>query len=161
MALKVRQFQLEFEPDTDGFDSDDDFNLDIAKQTILDGQKAFEENKFEDAELILSDAVQQLQQIPQHRRSACSLPGGQYQLVRCSYHLKTPAEAAKRLLAFVQGPPENNEERSNVCKAVHLLAQVYVRLNRVELARSTCEALFEVGGACLGNKTKCTTNPWP
>ena len=131
-------------------DSDDDLDLEIAEQTISDGSAAFDENKFVEADVILSDAVHQLQRIPAHRRSVDWISDIQYKLAVCAYHLQAPEEAVKRLVAFVQNPAENDTARSNVCNAGYLLAQMYVRLDKLETARATCDSALRGRRRLLG-----------
>lgn len=134
-------------------DSEDDLATDLAKAALDTGSKAFEAQDWEEADSLLQEALQVLQQLPKQQRAFCDIFGLQYKLAVCAYHMQEPADAEEALMSLLQQSASSDEERGYICDAAHLLSHLYIRMGQVDRARSECEKALQARRRLLG---KCS-----
>ena len=140
--------------ETQGNDSDDDLDMDLAKAALETGTAAFEAREWEEADAMLREASQALQQLPPNQRTFCDLFALQYQLALCSYHTQEPADAEHALLSLVREPASSSEHRQYLYDARHHLALLYVHLGRIDNAKVECERVLQGRRRLLGKHSE-------
>ena len=139
--------------DTVRDDSDDDLDTDLAKAALNTGTKAFKAQEWEEAESLLQEALRVLQQLPKQQRAFCEILGLHYKLAVCAYHTQEPADAEEALMSLVQQSASTDEQRQYIYHATHLLSQLYIRMGRVDRARSECEKALQARRRLLGKRS--------
>jgi tetratricopeptide (TPR) repeat protein len=134
-------------------DSDDDLDTDLAKAALDTGTKAFEAQKWEEADSLLQEALRVLQQLPRQRRAFCDLFGLQYKLAVCAYQMQEPADAEEALMSLVQQSASSDEHRVYTYATAHLLSILYIRMGQVDRARSECEKALQGRRRLLGKRS--------
>lgn len=134
-------------------DSDDDLDTDLAKAALDTGTKAFEAQEWEEANSLLQEALQVLQQLPNQQRAFCDIFGLQYKLAVCAYHTQVPGDAEEALLSLFQQSARSDKQRGYICDAAHLLSHLYIRMGRVDRARSECEKALQARRRLLGKRS--------
>lgn len=129
---------------TVGDDSDDDLDIDLVKAALDTGTKAFEAQEWDEADSLLQEALQVLQQLPKQRRAFCDIFGLQYKLAVCAYYMQEPADVEKALMSLVQQSASSNEQRGYVSDALYLLSHLHIRMDQIDRARSECEKALQV-----------------
>ncbi|KAK3110116.1 hypothetical protein LTR53_015930 [Teratosphaeriaceae sp. CCFEE 6253] len=140
--------------DAHGDDSDDDLDLDLATSALHTGTTAFEAGDWEEANALLQEALQLVQQLPPHQRAFCDQFALRYQLTLCSYYVQEPAEAAQILSSFAEQEASSPAQRQCVCDAAHYLALLYVRLGRIDDAKAACEKALQGRRRLLGKQSE-------
>lgn len=133
-------------------DSDDDLDSDLAKAALDTGTKAFEAQKWEEANSLLQEALKVLEQLPKQQRGFCDIFGLQYRLAVCAYHTQEPVDAEEALLSLVQQSARSDKQRGYICDAAHLLSHLYIRMGQVDRARSECEKALQARRRLLGKR---------
>lgn len=139
--------------DAAGDESDDDLDTDLAKAALNTGTKAFEAQEWEEANSLLQEALQVLQQLPKQQRTFCDIFGLHYKLAVCAYHMQEPADAEEALMSLVQQSASTDEQREYIYHATHLLSQLYIRMGQVDRARSECEKALQARRRLLGKRS--------
>jgi tetratricopeptide (TPR) repeat protein len=121
----------------DGFE--DDLDTDLAKAALETGAAAFEAQKWEEAECLLQEALQVLEQLPKQQRVFCDIFTLYYRLSVCTFHTRAPEDAKEALLCLIQQQASSDEHRGYVLDARHLLACLYIRLGQIDRAKSECD----------------------
>ena len=134
-------------------ESDDDLDADLAKAALDTGTKAFEAREWEEAESLLQEALRVLQQITKQQRAFCDIFRLHYKLAVCAYHTQEPADAEKALMSLVQQSASSDEQREYIHDAAHLLSYLYIRMGRVDRARSECEKALQARRRLLGKQS--------
>jgi tetratricopeptide (TPR) repeat protein len=138
--------------DAGGDNSDDDLDTDLAKAALDTGLKAFEVQEWEEADSLLLEALQVLQQLPKQQRAFCDIFDLQYRLAVCAYHLRESAEAKEALTSLIQQSASSDEQRGYIYDAVHLLSLLYIRTGQVDRALSECEKALQGRRRLLGKR---------
>ena len=134
-------------------DWDDDFEIDVAKHALTLGREAFSENDFQTAHAHLESAHELTQQISRDHRQFYNKSEMQYMQAVCAFHIRSTDEAETALVAFLERPASSTKtEAVNLCHAGFLLAQVYVRMSKLDLARSSCHGVVRGRWKLLGDK---------
>ncbi|SMQ46287.1 unnamed protein product [Zymoseptoria tritici ST99CH_3D7] len=134
--------------DTD--DMDDDFVLEIAQAALEQGQQAFEQKDWREAETLLKEALTDLKSLAPRRRSGFDIFELEYSLTVCAYHTREPPVAKEALMSLVGQTPASDEQKARIYDAAHLLAQLHLRENELEPARMTCESTLRARSKLLG-----------
>ena len=134
-------------------ESDDDLDNDLAKAALDTGTKAFEAQEWDEANSLLQEALQVLQQLPKQRRAFCDIFDLHYKLAVCAYHTQEPADAEEALTCLSQQSASTDKQREYVYKAAHLLSYLYIRMGQVERARSQCEKALQARRRLLGKQS--------
>jgi ankyrin repeat protein/tetratricopeptide (TPR) repeat protein len=139
--------------DTVGGDSDYDLDTDLAKAALDTGTKAFEAQEWEEADSLLQEALQVLQELPKQQRAFCDIFNLHYKLAVCAYHTQEPADAEEALMSLVQQSASSDEQRGYIYNAAHLLSHLYIRMGQVDRARSECEKVLQARRRLLGKQS--------
>lgn len=134
-------------------DSDNDLDTDLAKAALDTGTKAFKPQEWEEADSLLQEALQVLQQLPKQRRAICDIFSLHYKLALCAYHTQEPADAEEAPMSQVQQSASSEEQRGYIYDAAHLLSHLYIRMGQVDRARSECEKAYKPEGGCWASGT--------
>ncbi|KAK3625480.1 hypothetical protein LTR56_020380 [Elasticomyces elasticus] len=129
---------------------DDDFVLEIVQAALEQGQQAFDQEDWDEAETLLKEALKDLKSLPPRRRAGCDLFELEYRLTLCAYHTREPAVAKEALMSLVGQTPTSDEQKARIYDAAHLLAQLHVREGELEPARMTCESTLKARSKLLG-----------
>jgi hypothetical protein len=133
-------------------ESDDDLDTDLAKAAIDMGTKAFEAQEWTEANALLQEALQLLQQLPKQQRTFCDIFGLHYKLAVCAYHTQDPADAEVALMSLVRQSMSSDDKRGCIYEATHLLSQLYIRIGQIDRARSECEKALQARRRLLGKR---------
>ncbi|KAH8669667.1 hypothetical protein BGZ60DRAFT_469873 [Tricladium varicosporioides] len=139
--------------DAVGDDPDDDLYIDLAKGALCTGTKAFEAHEWAEADDQLQDALRILQQLPKQQRAFCDIFCLQYKLAVCTYHMQKPTDAEEALMSLVQQPASSDEQRGYIYDAAHLLSRLYIRMGKIDRARSECEKALKARRRLLGKQS--------
>jgi tetratricopeptide (TPR) repeat protein len=139
--------------DAVGGDSDFELDTDLAKAALDTGTKAFEAQEWEEADSLLQEALQVLQELPKQQRAFCDLFTLHYKLAVCAYHTQEPADAEEALMSLVQQSASSDEQRGYIYNAAHLLSHLYIRMGQVDRARSECEKALQARRRLLGKQS--------
>lgn len=134
-------------------ESDDDLDTDLAKAALETGTKAFVAQEWGEADSLLQEALQMLQQLPRQQRAFCDILDLQYKLAVCAYHTQEAADAEEALMSLIQQSASSDEERGLLCDAQHLLSYTYIRMGQVERARAECEKALQARRRLLGKRS--------
>lgn len=93
-----------------------------------------------------------LQQLPTGSRTICNTLELQYRLAVCAFYLRAPAVAEEGLSSLVQQMPATDKQRRIVCDAKILLARVYLRVNKLDAARLSCDSAVSGRRRLLGKE---------
>ncbi|KAF2680719.1 hypothetical protein K458DRAFT_479804 [Lentithecium fluviatile CBS 122367] len=129
--------------------TDDDLETDLAKSALDTGTKAFEAGEWVEADSLLQEALQLLQQLSKQQRKFCRIFSLHYKLAVCAYHTQESADAEVALQSLVQSA-SSDEERGFIHNVTHLLSQLHVRTGKYERARSECEQALQTRRRLLG-----------
>lgn len=143
--------QIDAEDEADGFDSEDEL-AEVASTAIKDGSSAFKDEDWTEAHALLQESVDLLELLPHKHRTRIDFFELQFQLATCTYHLKPPADAEIVLQTLLQHPAETDAQSIQLCNARHLLAQCYIRLNKLDMAKDACEATLHARSRLLGRQ---------
>ena len=136
-----------------GDDSDDDLDIDIAKAALDTGTKAFEAHEWEEADSLFQEALQVLQQLRKQQRAFYDFFNVHYKLAVCAYHTQKPTDAEKALMSLVQQSASSDEQREYIYDAAHLLSLLYIRMGQVDRARVECEKALQARRRLLGKQS--------
>jgi ankyrin repeat protein len=136
--------------DPDHFDND--LGTDIAKSALDTGTHAFAAKEWVEAESLLQEALQLLQQLPKTQRIAFDIFGLHHRLAVCAYHYQEPRDAETALASFVQLAARSDDERICIGNAQHLLSLLLVRMDHIDRARSECEKALQSRRRLLGKE---------
>lgn len=139
--------------DTIEADFEDDLNTDLAKAALETGTKAFEKKEWEEANSFLQEALQVLQHLSKQQRKFCDFFGLQYKLAICAYHIQKPTDAEEALVSLIQQPATSDEQRGYIHDAEHLLSYLYIRIGKLDRARSECEKALQARRRLLGKRS--------
>ncbi|CAA9962034.1 Ank-2 multi-domain protein [Pyrenophora teres f. maculata] len=131
-------------------DSDDDLDTDFAKSALSTGAQAFEARNWDEADSMLQEALNMLQQLPRRRREFCDIFDLHYMLAVCAYHIQDPADAEKALHGFISQSATSDQQKEYIYNAMHLLSQLYIRQGNVDRARIECEISLQARRRLLG-----------
>jgi len=131
-------------------DSDDELDTDLAKAALDTGTKAFKAREWEEADILLQEALRVLQQLPKQQRAFCDIFGLHHKLAVCAYHTQEPADAEEALMSLVQQSAITEQQREYIYDATHLLSQLYIRMGQIDRARSECEKTLQARRRLLG-----------
>ncbi|KAF2666683.1 hypothetical protein BT63DRAFT_481172 [Microthyrium microscopicum] len=129
---------------------DDDFEVDLTKAGLHNSTIAFDMNKWEEAYILLQDALETLKQLSSQQRIFCDLLALQYRLTVCAYHTEEPKVAEEALISLVEQPTSSDQQAIYLSNASHLLSLLYLRMQRLDSARSQCEKALRARGKLLG-----------
>ncbi|KAK4539364.1 hypothetical protein LTR36_010994 [Oleoguttula mirabilis] len=123
-------------------DSEDEDALDFAMQALDVGRTAYDRGDHHEAEAMLQEALVFVKDLSSGQRMKCNLYDLQFKPAVCTFHTKDAATAEATLLAFMQQLPQSDdvnagEQGQNLCQSGLLLAEVQVRLGKLELAHSS------------------------
>ncbi|ORX99949.1 hypothetical protein BCR34DRAFT_495009 [Clohesyomyces aquaticus] len=133
---------------------DDDLEIDLAKAALETGTKAFDAQEWEEADSLLHEALQVIRKLSTQQRSFCHIFGLHYQLAVCAYHTQDTEYAEEALTSLIQQSTVSDEERGCILDATHLLSQLYIRMGRIEHARSQCERALNARRRLLGKQSE-------
>lgn len=122
---------------------EDDFDLDLARAALETGTSAFSTQAWEEATSLLQEALSALLQLSPEQRAFADIFALHYRLAVCAYYTHEPADAEHALLSLDQLMPSTDEQRSCVYHSKHLLAQLYIRTQQIELAQVQCEKALQ------------------
>ena len=134
-------------------DSDDELDIDLAKAALDTGTKAFEKREWEEADILLQEALRVLQQLPKQQRAFCDIFGLHYKLAVCTYYTQEPANAEEALMSLIQQSASTDEQREYMYNATHLLSKLYIRMGQIDRARSECEKALQARRRLLGKQS--------
>lgn len=117
------------------------------------GTKAFETQEWEEADSLLQEALQVLQQLPKRQRAFCDVFDLHYRLAVCSYHTQAPVDAEEALMSLVQQSASSDRQREYIYNATHLLSHLYIRMGQLENARMECEKALQARRRLLGKQS--------
>ena len=119
-------------------ESDDDENVEISKWTLDAAQQAYEQALWAEAYDYFRVGLQQFQQRPLKHQHAPEFWQFRYKLVISAFHSQTQDIAEDALCSFAAMEAADDEQRMLQCKAGLLLAKLYARQGRLELAQRSC-----------------------
>ncbi|KAK3669769.1 hypothetical protein LTR78_010342 [Recurvomyces mirabilis] len=131
-------------------DEEDDFSLEIAQAALEQGQQAFDQEDWREAEALLKEALSTLKTLSPKHRTGCDIFELEYRLTVCAYHTREPAIAKEALMSLVGQTPTSDEQKARIYDAAHLLAQLHLREGELEPARMTCESTLKARSKLLG-----------
>ncbi|CAK3947763.1 cysteine ase [Lecanosticta acicola] len=127
----------------DDLDMDDDVFVEAAQSALDKGKSAFAAGDYKSADALLSEALTMLKELTGKQQAPADIWEQRRILGICAFHVRTPAEAEDALLSVLQHAPRNailgEAERLQVSEIAHLLAQVYVKLGKLDKAYQYCE----------------------
>lgn len=131
-------------------DSDDDLEVDLAKAALATGTTAFESQRWAEAESLLQEALRVLESLPRNRRAFCDIFDLHFKMAVCTYYTQDHAIAEEALTSLSQHEADSDVQRECMCEATHLLSQLYIRIERIDLARAECEKTLQARRRLLG-----------
>jgi tetratricopeptide (TPR) repeat protein len=131
---------------------EDDLELDLAIAALDSGMRTFEASDWIEASSLLQEAVRILQLLPTQQRAFCDAFSLHYSLAVCAYHTQEVMDAEVALLSFTQQPANSDEQRICNFTATYLLSTVYLRTDRLDLARIECEKALQGRRRLLGKQ---------
>ncbi|KAI8932227.1 hypothetical protein NX059_011106 [Plenodomus lindquistii] len=123
--------------------ADDDFNADLAKAALATGTEAFNAQVWEEADALLQEALRALLHLSSEQRTFSNIFSLHYKLAVCGYYIRSPREAEQGLASLARLTPSTDEHRLHIYHTMHLLAQLNMRKNQFELARTQCEKALQ------------------
>ena len=148
--------EVDAETASDESYSEDELDVEAAQHAIKLAKSAFDAKDYTQTSDILQEALTMINTLPKKSQAMHDGCDMRYMLGICSFYIYEPAEAKEALLAVVENPPRagsKDDIRAHyVPNASHLLAQAYVRLGKLEEARSSCHSTLK-GRAKLHSKT--------
>lgn len=133
------------------YDSDDE-PVELAQATLDSGNRAFDEQKWNQAAEFLQASLKLLYKLPHKHKRQQDILGLQYRLAVCSYHTGHIDQAEAGLESLLQHEPVSDKEGVQLCDARHLLSRIYVERNKLELAREACEGTLKARSRILGKQ---------
>ena len=129
---------------------EDDLETDIAKSALDTGAKAFEAQEWVEADSLLQEALQLLQQLPKQQRGSFDIFDLHYKLVVCAYHTQGTRDAEAALTSLVQLSASSDDDRICINNARHLLSLLCIRMGQIDRSRSECEKALQARRRLLG-----------
>jgi hypothetical protein len=134
-------------------DSDDDLEVDLAKAALATGTTAFESQQWMEAESLLEEARRVLETLPRERRTFCDIFDLHFKMSICTYYTQDHATAEEALISLSQHEVTSDAQQERMCEASHLLSQLYVQMDRVDLAKEECERTLQTRRRLLGKRS--------
>lgn len=129
---------------------DDDWELEVAQAALEQGQEAFDQEDWREAETLLKESLSEFKKLPPKRRAGCDIFELEYRLTVCAYHTREAGIAKEALMSLVGHTPTSDEQKVRIYDAAHLLAQLHLREGELEAARMTCESTLKARSRLLG-----------
>ena len=120
--------------------SDNGLDSDLAQAAFGAGTRAFQQGSYAEARGMLQEALDILNQLPVNIRSRHFIFEIRFGLAACAFHTRKWKDAEPALISVAQAQPRTYRERLQVCHAGHLVAHLYLRTGRFELARQSCDS---------------------
>lgn len=124
-------------------DSDDDLLIEVAKQALDAGRTTFAAKEYPEAASYLRESLKLVRELPANQQRICDTFELRWMLSVCSYHTQPPQEAEADLLSVLElssrTHTKTDKHLAQMCDAGHMIAQVYVKLDKLEQARLYCE----------------------
>jgi tetratricopeptide (TPR) repeat protein len=121
---------------------EDELAVDSAAAALESGNAAFEQNDYEEADALLQEALTLIHALPRRLRNSYNEFDIQCKLAVSAFHLYDSTTAEASLAAVVEQQHNAHDDAHILCVASHLLAQIYVRNRKLDLARTTCENTY-------------------
>jgi hypothetical protein len=118
---------------------DDDIGLELAKNVLSMGESALDKEDYSGAKACLVEGLNLVQQLPSKLQArACDMLDLRYQLATCALALDNQLAVENALVEVLQQAPASDAQREKLFHVSHILAQLYVRTARLDLARQSC-----------------------
>lgn len=141
-----------FEDDGDA-EWDDEFEMGVAIKALQLARESFRSEDFVEANEHVQAALETIHQLSSQHRKTFDMREIKYMAAICSFYLHEPPAAETALVSFLENPGTTSPaEATQLCHVGHLLAQVYVRLGKLDLARSSCHGAVRGRWKLLGEK---------
>ena len=147
-------YQLETHNEDFGDDSDVELSIEIIEAAMKAGSKAFEQEDWLEAEMLYEEALEHLRRLSAQHRPQCDTFELQYKLAVCVYHTRRPDEAEHALTGLTQQATASLSEAQTgyICDAGHLLSLLYLRMGKLESAKSSCEQTVKAKTRLFGKQ---------
>ena len=133
-------------------DLEDDLALETAQSALASGSEAFESADYHTADADLKEALSLVQELPVKLRRTCDISQLRFRLAVCAFHIYDPETAETILISVVGQQTRTKTEALNLCYAGDLLAQVYTKQGKLDLARTSCENTLRGRRKLLGKE---------
>jgi hypothetical protein len=135
----------------DDYDSDDE-QAEFAKAAFEAGSCAFDKQDWPSATGYLMISKKAFMGLPVNHRDTRTLFELQHKVAMCSYHLGSIDDAESELQGLLQLEPESDEQRIQQCNMNHMLAEIYVRQNKLDAAKAVCKQTSQARSRLLGKQ---------
>jgi hypothetical protein len=133
-------------------DSDDD-QAEFATAAFKAGSCAFDKQEWRSATEYLVISKKAFKELPVNHRESRTLFELQYKVAVCSYHLDSTDDAETEIQGLLQQlEPESDEQRVQQYDVYHMLAEIYVRQNKLDTAKEVCKQTLKARSRLLGKK---------
>lgn len=130
----------------------EDFALEAAQTAITSGLEAFSTANYQLADSDLQEALILVHELPMDLRRDCDISELQFKLAVCAFYIHGIDDAETALVSVIEAQSHSNREALNLCHAGHLLAQVYTKQGKLDLARASCENALRGRRKLLGKE---------
>jgi hypothetical protein len=141
-------------PDSKGdhdCDSDDE-QAEFANTAFDAGSRAFDQQDWQSAAGYFVLSKETIMKLPADRKKMETLFELQYKIASCSYHLDSTHSAEAELQGLLQLQPNSDEQRIRQCDTYHMLAEIYIRQNKLEAAKDVCNRTLKGRSRLLGKQ---------
>ncbi|KAK5122841.1 hypothetical protein LTR85_003756 [Meristemomyces frigidus] len=138
------------------YDSDDALSIKLVQTAIREGGQAYAQGQWREADASLQEALDLLQRLPTQLCKSYDVFDLQHKLAVCAYHTEEPAFVEEALASLVRELPQSDDQRRVVCDARHMLAHVYIRMGKLDLAETACETALKGRLRLLGEEHDST-----
>jgi hypothetical protein len=125
------------------YDSDEELAVDLMTAALKAGHLSFDKNDWIGADAYLQEALTMVGKLPLRHRQLCDPFDLRYRLAVSAFHTQKPTIAESALISLVQQEATTDNQRLRICDAGHLLAVHYLRKDKFERAKATCESTLK------------------
>ena len=127
----------------DDSDTGGEFQFEVVEMFFQRGLKLFNNADYFEAESLLKAGCDHVGKLTIEQKQVLAPPLRDVQLLRakCAYHTQDLETAEAQLLGLTEQQSTVADQKAaiDVCEVTHVLSQVYLRMNRLDAARSCCK----------------------
>ena len=136
--------------DDDDDDDEDEFAMEMVQAALDSGRDSYRAANYQDAEDRLGECLALIRKLSKRRRRGYDIEEIHLLLALCAFHIHESATAEAALVSALDFNTGMNAQTDLYHTAAAALAIVYVRLNKYEPARFTCENVYKGRRKLLG-----------
>lgn len=140
------------DPGVDGSDSEEELDFEVSQRLLDKGTESFLAGNHNDAAAHFQMGVANSNRLSRRRRMRLGLEEVPFMIATCKYRLNRLDQAEADLLVLVRQESTSEADAVRVCQLSHLLSQIYLDKNKLELSEEQCRQSLKGRRRLLGRE---------